>query len=116
MCLAVPGKLVSRFGDDPLTAMGKVRFGGITKEICLTFVPEAKVGDYILVHVGMGIGIIDEEEANRVYDYLKQMDALEGIDEPQRDGLDELGMPRKDGPDGPGDSRKDASEETGDSP
>lgn len=80
MCLAIPGKLEERFGDDALMPMGKVRFGGISKDICLAFVPQAKVGDYVLVHVGMAISVIDEEEANQVFDYLGQMGVLEELE------------------------------------
>jgi hydrogenase expression/formation protein HypC len=77
MCLAIPGKLLSIAGDDPLTRTGKVSFGGVLKEVNLAYVPEAKVDDYLIVHVGFAISIVDEEEANRVFDYLRQMDELE---------------------------------------
>lgn len=76
MCLAVPGKLLSISGDDPLTRMGRVSFGGIIKDVCLAYVPEAKVGDYVIVHVGFAISILDEEEASRVFEYLREMDEL----------------------------------------
>jgi hydrogenase expression/formation protein HypC len=94
MCLAIPGKLEERFGDDPLTPMGKVRFGGIAKDICLAFVPNAKVGDYVLVHVGMAISVIDEEEAQHVYGYLSEMgvlEELEGSSPEPADGFTETG-------------------------
>ena len=72
MCLAIPGQINSVAGDDPLTRLGKVSFGGIVKEINLAFVPEAKVGDFVLVHVGFAISLIDEVEAHRTIDYLKR--------------------------------------------
>ncbi len=74
MCLAVPGKLVSVSGDDPLQRTGKVSFGGVLKEVSLACLPEAQIGDYVIVHVGMAISRLDEAEANEVFAYLKQMD------------------------------------------
>ena len=72
MCLAIPGQIHSVSGDDPLSRLGKVSFGGIVKEINLAFVPEANVGDFVLVHVGFAISRIDEAEARRTFEYLKQ--------------------------------------------
>ena len=76
MCLAIPGKIESISGDDPLTRMGKVNFGGILKDASLAYVPEAKVGDYVIVHVGFALSRLDEAEAHKVFDYLKQMQEL----------------------------------------
>jgi hydrogenase expression/formation protein HypC len=76
MCLAIPGKIESISGDDPLTRLGKVNFGGILKDACLAFVPEAEVGDYVIVHVGFALSRLDEEEASKVFEYLKKMDEL----------------------------------------
>ncbi len=76
MCLAVPGKLLSVAGDEPLMRTGKVSFGGIVKEVNLACVPEAVVGDYVLVHVGCAISRLDEQEAMRVFEYLEQMNEL----------------------------------------
>ena len=76
MCLAIPGKIESISGDDPLTRMGKINFGGILKEACLAYVPEARVGDYVIVHVGFAISRLDEDEAQKVFEYLKQLDGL----------------------------------------
>jgi hydrogenase expression/formation protein HypC len=76
MCLAVPGKLVSVDDSPSLFRMGKVNFGGIFKEVNLAYVPEAKLGDYVLVHVGFALNIIDEAEANQVFEYLQQIDEL----------------------------------------
>ncbi len=79
MCLAVPGKILSIAGDDPLTRSGKVSFGGITKEVSLAYVPEAKPGDYVIVHVGFALSIVDEVEANQVFEYLRRMDELKDL-------------------------------------
>jgi hydrogenase expression/formation protein HypC len=82
MCLAVPGKVLSITGDDPMQRMGKVSFGGVLKDVNLTCVPEAKVGDYVIVHVGMAISTLDEAEAQEVFRYLAEMDAACEATEP----------------------------------
>ncbi len=79
MCLAVPGKIISVSDDDPLFRTGKVNFGGIVKEVNLAYVPEAQVGDYVIVHVGFAIGKLDEAEAQKVFEYLKEMGELEEL-------------------------------------
>lgn len=79
MCLGIPGRIEAITDTDELTRSGKVRFGGIVKEVNLAYVPEARVGDYVIVHVGFAISTIDEAEANQVFDYLQQMDELEGL-------------------------------------
>jgi hydrogenase expression/formation protein HypC len=81
MCLAVPGRILSVEGDDPVLRAGKVSFGGVVKDINMAYVPEAKVGDYVLVHVGFAISIVDEEEAMQVFEYLRQMGELAELDE-----------------------------------
>ena len=74
MCLAIPGKIVSiNTVADKSFRMGKVSFGGIIKDINLCMVPDAGVNDYVLVHVGVAISRIDEEEAKLTFDYLKQI-------------------------------------------
>jgi hydrogenase expression/formation protein HypC len=75
MCLAVPGKLLSITGEGE-TRMGQVSFGGVGKEACLAFVPEAKVGDYVLVHAGFAISVLDEAEATQTLEYFRQMGEL----------------------------------------
>lgn len=77
MCLSVPGKIESVSGDEPLTRKGRVNFGGVVKEISLAYVPEAKIGDYVIVHVGFAISKVDEAEAVKVFEYLRQMGELE---------------------------------------
>ena len=81
MCLAVPGKIESIEGTDPIFRTGKVSFGGIIKNINLAYVPEAKIGDYVLVHVGFAISIIDEADAQEVVGYLRQMEELAELEE-----------------------------------
>ncbi len=76
MCLAVPGKVLSIAGED-MNRSGKVSFGGVVKEVSLACVPEVKVGDYVIVHVGFALSIVDEAEAHKVFEYLEQMGELE---------------------------------------
>jgi len=86
MCLAVPGKVVSVLGDDPILRTGMVEFGGIRKEVNLSFVPEADIGDYVLVHVGFALNTIEEEEANRVFQYLDEIGALSELEDAEPSG------------------------------
>jgi hydrogenase expression/formation protein HypC len=80
MCLAIPGKLLSVAGVDQITRSGRVSFGGVVKEVSLAYVPEAKPGDYVIVHVGFALSVVDEEEARRTLEYLKEMDELSELD------------------------------------
>ena len=78
MCLAIPGKIKSiEQQNDGLVRVAKVAFGGIIKEASLELVPEAKVDDYVLIHVGVAISIVDEEEAKKTFRYLEEMGAIE---------------------------------------
>ena len=77
MCLAIPGRILSILGDDPLTRLGRVDFGGIVKEINLAFAPQARVGDHVLAHVGFAIAVIDEAEAARVFEHLREIGEIE---------------------------------------
>ena len=77
MCLAIPGQVLSISGDDPLMRAGRVDFGGVAKEINFAFVPEVRVGDYVLVHVGFALSIIDEAEAERLISDLRELKVLE---------------------------------------
>ncbi len=80
MCLAIPGKLISISGNpDETFRQGKVSFGGIIKEVNLSMVPDAQVGDYVLVHVGVAIGKVDEGEAIKTFEYLKMMGEVDEI-------------------------------------
>ncbi len=82
MCLAVPGQIISLCAappdqsEDSLYRMGKVRFGGITREVCLAYVPDATVGDYVIVHVGFALSILDEAEAQQTLEAIHQLEAL----------------------------------------
>jgi hydrogenase expression/formation protein HypC len=79
MCLAVPGKILSVQGDDPLFRSGRVSFGGIVKEVNLAYTPEAVVDDYVIVHAGFAISKIDEAEAAEIFGYLEQIAELEEL-------------------------------------
>jgi hydrogenase expression/formation protein HypC len=72
MCLAVPGKLLDITGDNPLTREGRVSFAGIVKKANLAYVPEAEIGNYVLVHAGFALTVIDEHEALRTLAYLAE--------------------------------------------
>jgi hydrogenase expression/formation protein HypC len=75
MCLAIPGK-VAGIGEKDGVRTGRVQFGGITRQACLDFVPEAKEGDYVMVHVGFAISVVDKDEAERTYALLESMGIL----------------------------------------
>lgn len=76
MCLGIPGKIIEITGDD-LMRMGKVDFGGVKREVSLAYVPEAEVGDYVIVHVGFAISQVDEAEAQETLDLLVETGILE---------------------------------------
>lgn len=80
MCLAIPGKVIEITDDQPITRCGRVSFGGIVKKVNLACVPEANVGDYVIVHVGFAISKLDEAEAHRVFDYLREIDELSELE------------------------------------
>ncbi len=83
MCLSIPGKLIEITGQlDETFRTGKVSFDGVIKEVSLTLVPEANVNDYVLVHVGAAISTIDEEEAKKTFELLKQLNELNDLDPP----------------------------------
>jgi hydrogenase expression/formation protein HypC len=75
MCLGVPGKLIEVAAPQTPDAlpMGKVDFGGVRKEVCLAYTPDAQVGDYVLIHVGFALSKIDEEEAKEIFSYLEEI-------------------------------------------
>jgi hydrogenase expression/formation protein HypC len=88
MCLGIPGEILE-IHDDSGLRVGKVRFGGITREVCLEYVPEAEKGDFVVVHVGFAISRIDAEEAARTYQMLEELgqtaELSAGADPPERD-------------------------------
>ena len=81
MCLAIPGRILETY-DRKGVRMAKVQFGGISRESCIEYVPAATVGDYVLVHVGFALSVIDEEEAQRTYKLLEEMNQLGELDVP----------------------------------
>jgi len=83
MCLGVPGKVIEINEHPTGMTMGRVSFGGIVKEVCLAYTPEAAVGDYVVVHVGFAISQIDEAEAQKVFEFLQEMGELSELDVPQ---------------------------------
>lgn len=85
MCLGIPGKVTEVYQQDDLP-MGKVEFGGILKEICLAYTPEARVGQYVIVHAGFAISLIDEEEAQEIFSYLREIGEAMEKQEQEEDG------------------------------
>lgn len=83
MCLAIPGKVIEISGDDLLTRSGRVDFGGVIRQVNLCYVPDVKLGDYVVVHVGFALSILDESEANKIFEYLREMESLAELEEDQ---------------------------------
>ncbi len=81
MCLAVPGKIVSVDDSNPEMRMAKVNFAGVEKDICIQWLPDIKVGDYVLAHVGVALNKIDEEEALETLRLFKELDNFNQADE-----------------------------------
>ncbi len=79
MCLAIPGKLIETLESNGLK-MGRVSFGGMIKQVCLEYTPEATAGDYVLVHVGFALSRLDQEEAERTYKLLEELGQLTDLD------------------------------------
>jgi hydrogenase expression/formation protein HypC len=84
MCLAIPGKVLEEFESRGMR-MAKIQFGGIVREASLDYTPEAKIGDYVLVHVGFAISTVDAEEAERTYRALEELNQLSELDAPAVD-------------------------------
>jgi len=82
MCLAIPGKVIETYSNSGMR-MARVQFGGVVREACLEYVPETKVGEYVLVHVGFAISTIDEQEARRTYEALAELGQLDELDIPE---------------------------------
>ncbi len=76
MCLAVPGQIISIEGDDSMTRTARVSFSGVIKEISLAYVPEAKISDYVIVHVGFALNVINEDEARETLAYIHELDEI----------------------------------------
>ena len=82
MCLGIPGKVLEIIEQADAMPMGKVEFGGITKDICLVYLPDVEVGDYVLVHVGFAISKIDEQEAQEIFSYVQQIEEFSDLRDP----------------------------------
>ncbi|GAA5509629.1 HypC/HybG/HupF family hydrogenase formation chaperone [Novipirellula caenicola] len=78
MCLGIPGRVVETFIEHDVM-MGKVDFGGVFKQVCLNLTPDAEVGKYVIVHVGFALQVIDESEAEKVFEFLQHMDDLQEL-------------------------------------
>jgi hydrogenase expression/formation protein HypC len=78
MCLGIPGQVTEIYQEHGVR-MGKADFGGVSKRVCLEHVPEAKPLDYVIVHVGFALSVVDEEEARQVFSFLRQMNELEEL-------------------------------------
>jgi len=81
MCLGIPGKVIETYPENDVL-MGKVDFSGVCKRVCLEHVPQAQPGDYVLVHVGFALSLLDAEEAGRVFAFLEEMNQLEELKVP----------------------------------
>ena len=81
MCLSIPGKLIEITGQlDETFRTGRVSFDGVIKEVSLTLVPEARINDFVMVHVGAAISVVDEDEAKKTFELLKQLNELQDLD------------------------------------
>ena len=89
MCLAIPGKIIDLHQSNGVR-MAKVEFGGIRREACLEYLPEANVGDFVMVHVGFAISKVNAEEAARTYQYLEEMDQLAELSAAELEGDSEV--------------------------
>jgi hydrogenase expression/formation protein HypC len=87
MCLAIPGKVIEIATDADGVLMGRTNFGGVTKQICLSYMPDTKIGDFVLVHVGVAIGKVDEEQAAKTYKALEELGQLDELEPPDMDAL-----------------------------
>lgn len=81
MCLAIPGRIITIEAGDPVLRSGRVDFAGVIKHVNLSYVPDARIGDFVLVHVGFAISTVDDAEARQVFDYLEQMGELAELSE-----------------------------------
>jgi len=82
MCLAIPGRILETYDRNGLR-MAKVQFGGVTRESCVEYVPSAQVGDYVLVHVGFALSVVDQAEAERTFKLLEEMGQLAELSAPE---------------------------------
>ena len=102
MCLAVPGRIISINEEDPPEVRrGKVDFAGVQKEVCLAYTPEANLGDFVLVHVGFALSVVDETEAHKIFETLQEMAELEEVQGGADDRSVSSATPRLPGEAGP---------------
>jgi hydrogenase expression/formation protein HypC len=87
MCLGIPGKVIKTYREHDVL-MGKVDFGGVSKQVCLDHVPDVAIGQYVLVHVGFALSKIDEDEAGRVFEFLETMNQLDELATPSHAELE----------------------------
>jgi hydrogenase expression/formation protein HypC len=87
MCLAIPGKLLDIATDETGVRVGRANFGGVVKRVCLEYTPDVRPGDYVLVHVGFALGVVDEDEAARTYQLLAEMKQLDELESPDNHDL-----------------------------
>lgn len=78
MCLGIPGKVIETYREQGLL-MGKIDFGGVSKRVCLEYTPDVQPGQYVIIHVGFSLQVIDEQEAHRIFDFLSQMQDVEEL-------------------------------------
>ena len=97
MCLGIPGRIIE-IRDDAGLAMGKVDFGGVRKDVCLAYLPEARLGDYVIVHVGFAISLVDEAEALKTLEILETMDVMAAELSTLGPGMSEPAIVSDDGP------------------
>jgi len=97
MCLGIPGKVVKTFREHDVL-MGKVDFSGVSKSVCLEHVPQVQIGQYVLVHVGFALSMIDEAEAQHVFDFLKSMDQLDELEVPSPEVVSSRVISSRDAP------------------
>ena len=98
MCLAIPGKLTEIDDAADEFRTGRVNFGGVVKQVSLAYTPEANVGDYVLVHVGFALNVVDEDEARRTFELLGELDQLDEIGPPADPAAAGRGAPKGGGP------------------
>jgi hydrogenase expression/formation protein HypC len=92
MCLGIPGEVLEIHSGPGGLLHGTVRFGGARRDVCLELVPEAVVGDYVIVHVGLALSTVSQEDAQAVFGYLEEMEELAGLSDEQR-AVEESGIP-----------------------
>jgi hydrogenase expression/formation protein HypC len=92
MCLGIPGEILETHPGTGRLRYGTVRFGGADREVCLEYVPEARVGDFVIVHVGLALSVLTPEDAAEVFGYLEELEALSDLG-PEMDALERAEVP-----------------------